>query len=124
MNLTNTKKHAGYSSRLVYKKDGLCFSRGRCNHYNDSTRIINISLDLPGDTPIYIDLWEGYKHYDSILKLLEAPTKSHVKLLRQTWKIIAALGDTKQIFEEVFESGRKFGRREKVEEINEVLNRG
>ena len=123
MNLTNTKKHEGYSSKLVYKKDSLSISRGRCNHYNDHTRIINISLDLLGNTSIYINLWEGYKYYDSMLKLLETSTKNHAKLLKHTWKIISALGDPKHVFEEVFESGRKLGRREKVEEINEVLNR-
>lgn len=123
LELTNTKKHSGYSSTLTYKKDGLCISRGRCNHYNDSTRIINISISLPGDGSIHIALWEDARFYDSILKLLESPKRSDSKILKQVWKVVASLGNPKECFEAVFESGRKHGRREKVEEINEVLSR-
>ena len=121
MKLVNTKKYVGHCSTLVYEKDHLSFSKGCCNvHANRDVKIINISLYLYAFF-MHIDLWEGHRFYDPILRLLDQPVRSHAKLLKQTWKIIAALGDSKKIFEEVFESGRKQGRQEKVKEIRKVL---
>jgi len=119
--LTNTKKHTGYTSKLVYEKDGLRFSRGQSNQYNDNTGIINVSITLFESITIWVNLWEDASFYVAISKLLEAPTKNHTKLLKQTWKTIMALCNPKQVFKEVFETGRKQGQREKVEEMRKVL---
>lgn len=123
MNLTNTKKYDGYSSELVYEKDNLQILRGRGSRLDISNiRVINISLSLHGVSSIEIDLWEGHRFYDPMLRLLEQSVRDHADLLKQVWKAIVALGDPKEIFDEVFEVGRKQGREEKVKEIRKSLD--